>query len=157
MGSILIILNKPKITGFVVYKSENFTNETTSAINKNLLNINEIITESTTTLTNLTNITDLVNVTSGDINVNISNQAIPKLSYVTFDRLLDCQGCGLHRAPGLTIVNMTISISVNGTLNNVTIKDYFSNDWTVVNGGNAVVKRINQTTSEIAWNLESIN
>ena len=45
------------------------------------------------------------------------------ISNITFDRSLDCQGCGTHRAPGLKNINMSITITVNGIINNITVKD----------------------------------
>src|SRR3989344_6948288 len=79
------------------------------------------------------------------------------ISNITFDRNLDCQSCGTHRAPGLKDINMSIIISVDGIINNATIKDYFNNDWSIVDANNGVVNIINETTSEITWNVEIID
>jgi len=79
-----------------------------------------------------------------------------KSSLTTFDRALDCHKCGMHKAPPLTDVNMTISASFSGTKTNVDFSDYFPNDWQIMDYNNGTVTAYNASHSKITWQYDSI-
>jgi len=80
----------------------------------------------------------------------------PPPGNVTFDRKLECHdplggGCGQHKAPPLTDVNMTISFESDSNIGNVNFTDIYENAWTMVNANGGVVGQINSTHSKISW------
>ena len=70
---------------------------------------------------------------------------------IDFDRDLDCHKCGQHKAPPISFINMTASVSASDTMENATLVDYYPNDWEVVyaNGGN--VSSHNLSYMKIEW------
>jgi hypothetical protein len=75
---------------------------------------------------------------------------------ITFDRTLDCQKCGQHKAPPLADVTMTISATFSGTLTNTYLVDYFPVEWFVTNPNGGTVEGYNSSHSKISWHYDSV-
>ena len=74
-------------------------------------------------------------------------------SLITFDRDLNCQGCGQHKAPPSTNVNMTVSVSSDSSLENETLIDYFQVEWIIVDDYGGTVEGYNETYNKISWGI----
>ncbi|UCD20918.1 MAG: hypothetical protein JSW08_04085, partial [archaeon] len=79
----------------------------------------------------------------------------PSFEEISFKRRLDCHRCGQHKVPPLTEVNMIITAEFEGTLQNITFSDYYSNEWQVTNSNNGTIEEYNDTYNKISWFIES--
>ncbi|MBI4176029.1 MAG: hypothetical protein HY518_02410, partial [Candidatus Aenigmarchaeota archaeon] len=77
-------------------------------------------------------------------------------SSVDFDRLLDCHKCGQHKAPPLTDVTMTVTVTSDVLGQNV-LEDYFPAEWILVEANGGTVTNVNATVKKIGWNVNNIN
>jgi len=156
VGSILIAINKPQLTGFVVLEPQNITNETLIQINDTIVNVTEIINKTVPEI-NATNLTtteqNQTNLTIINIDKKQQKEAILAAQAITFDRTLECKGCGQHKAPPTTNVNMTIY--VNGILESGTIIDYYPVDWSIIDSSGGLTSVYNSTFNKIEWNIEN--
>jgi hypothetical protein len=75
---------------------------------------------------------------------------------ISFDRGLDCDKCGQHKAPPLAIVNMTVSASFDETFTDANFSDYFPNDWWVVDYNGGIMEAYNSSYNKISWHYDSI-
>ena len=70
---------------------------------------------------------------------------------VNFDRIVDCDKCGQHKAPPLTDVNMTISAIFRGITNNDVFTDYYEKTWEVIDSNGGSIESYNDTYNKISW------
>ncbi|UCD21171.1 MAG: hypothetical protein JSW08_01330, partial [archaeon] len=151
-----ITLEEVNITNIIW---ENITIENGSNITiSNETNITLDINETNITLEE--NITEEPNITleGNDNNITIEeNITLEENISISFDRDIDCHKCGKHKAPPLTNVNMTITAEFEGTLQNITLSDYYSNEWEVTNSNQGTIEQVNSTYNKISWFIESAN
>jgi hypothetical protein len=76
---------------------------------------------------------------------------------VTFDRRLDCDRCGQHKAPPLTDINMTITATVSNPITNGILIDYYPVDWLLINKNDGNTSNFNSSYNKIEWNVGNVN
>jgi parallel beta-helix repeat protein len=75
---------------------------------------------------------------------------------VEFDRHLDCHKCGMHKAPPLADVNMTISALVSNPVENANLTDYYPNEWAVIDAKGGNISEYNSSYNKIEWDVGNI-
>jgi len=75
---------------------------------------------------------------------------------VSFDRRLDCERCGQHKAPPLTDVNMTITVTASSPVSGMLI-DYYPVDWLVTDANGGGASSFNSSYNKIEWNIGDVN
>jgi len=79
-----------------------------------------------------------------------------KIEGISFDRRLDCDRCGQHKVPSESPVNMSITASFDGTLNDVNFTDYFPINWPMIDSNGGTVESYNSSHNRISWHYDSI-
>jgi len=75
---------------------------------------------------------------------------------ITFDRGLDCNKCGQHKAPPLTDVTMTISATFSGNRTGSYLTDYFPIEWSITNPNGGIIETYNASHSKISWHYDNL-
>jgi len=117
-------------------KSTEKTISTTTTVNVSITTTTGMIASTTTTETTTTTITSTT---------------------IIFERNLDCQKCGQHKAPPLTEVKMTITATVSKPIQNTRLIDYYPSEWTVTDTNGGTTSVFNSTYKKIEWDINSVS
>ncbi len=77
-------------------------------------------------------------------------------SNISFDRSLDCDRCGQHKVPSDSMVNISITATFDGTLDDVNFTDYFPINWPIIDSNGGTVESYNSSHNKISWHYDSI-
>ena len=70
---------------------------------------------------------------------------------ISFDRDLDCQKCGNHKAPPVTNINMTISIESSEVVEDGVLIEYYPKSWEIVDANGGIESVYDSTYNKIEW------
>jgi hypothetical protein len=114
-------------------------------------------TSSTTTATSITITTTTGTTTTTSVTTTITGITTTTVSSMTinFDRILDCQKCGQHKAPPLIDVKMTITATVSSPMQNTYLIDYYPSEWTVIDSNQGMISVFNSSYNMIKWDIPS--
>ncbi len=76
---------------------------------------------------------------------------------VDFDRRLDGDRVGQHKAPPFGNVTIVVGVKPRAAVTKATLYDYFPSSWTVVDAGGGVVSDTGGGISRIEWNVGDLS